>query len=70
LSAAQNHFEFADEERFKAIKTTAAFGWKVVGEADVPCEENDRVKPVHPVFVVPFDKVEECRSYFEQKEGF
>jgi len=36
----------------------------------VPCEDEDWVTPIHPVFVVPFEKANECRGYFEAKSGF
>jgi len=71
LSAAQNIFAFEDEEKFKTVEATAGFGWRLDGIVkDVPCEDGDRVVPIHPVYMVPFEKARECREYFEAKEGF
>jgi protein farnesyltransferase subunit beta len=33
-------------------------------------DEEDRVKPVHPVFVIPQDKADAVRQYFMAKAGF
>jgi len=70
LSAAQNYFEFVEDDKMDLLPLKAPYGWSWKGEADVPCEETDRVTLVHPVFVIPFEKVVECRTYFEEKEGF
>ena len=70
LGAAQNYFEFVEDKKMDLLPLTAPYGWSWKGEADVPCEETDRVSSVHPVFVIPFEKVIECRTYFEEKEGF
>jgi protein farnesyltransferase subunit beta len=79
LAAAQNIFEYvppvpkrgaegkadAEDEDSPNNELTAAFGWRVSGPADVPCEEDDRVRTVHPVFAIPFERAKECREYFE-----
>jgi hypothetical protein len=39
-----------------------------VGVQDV--EEKDMVKPIHPVYVIPFEAVEETRAWFYSIEGF
>jgi protein farnesyltransferase subunit beta len=71
LSASQYVYEFQDEERFELVKGTAGFGWTVAGRAEgLPIEEQDYLRAIHPVFVVPFERVEECRRYFEEMEGF
>lgn len=33
-------------------------------------DEEDRVRPVHPVYVIPQDTVEAARRYFTAKPGF
>ena len=71
LSAAQHIYTFQDEERFELVKGTAALGWTVAGRAEgLPIEEQDYVRAIHPVYVVPFERVEEARTYFEEKTGF
>lgn len=71
LMGAQHVFDFQDEDRFKVVKGTAAFGWKVAGRAlGLSIEEQEMVRAIHPVFVAPFERVEECRKYFEEKDGF
>jgi protein farnesyltransferase subunit beta len=71
LSAAQHVYEFCDDERFELVKGTAGFGWTVAGRAEgLPVEEQDFVRAIHPVYVIPFERVEECRKYFEEKAGF
>lgn len=72
LSAAQNIFCYKEVEMGGVIGATAGFGWSVEdkGSVDVPCEYMDRVRAVHPVFVISFEGVEEARSYFVEKRGF
>lgn len=70
LNWAQNRYEFELDESRKDIPFTAPYGWSWKGEADVPCEEAERVKPLHPVFVIPIERAEECRRYFEERAGF
>lgn len=50
----------------------APYYWKTQGLYDGArvWEDADVVGEVHPIFVVPFQAVRECRRYFEQKEGF
>ncbi|RDI81618.1 hypothetical protein Vi05172_g8434 [Venturia inaequalis] len=72
LSAAQNIFTYQEAEKMGVAGATAAFGWSVEarGSDHIPCEYMDRVKAVHPVYVIPFEAVDEARSYFEEKGGF
>ncbi|KAF2434485.1 prenyltransferase [Tothia fuscella] len=70
LSTAQHYFGFQDQESFSVVRASAGFGWSITGRADVICDEDDWVKPVHPLFVVPFERAVECRKYFEEREGF
>jgi protein farnesyltransferase subunit beta len=32
--------------------------------------EQDRISPIHPVYVIPFDSQEEMKKYFLAKTGF
>ena len=83
LSAAQNVFQYVspaekegvhDEEGEGGKRVgndlTAGFGWEEVGPADGPFEKTDRVKTLHPVFVIPFEQAQACRKYFETKPVF
>ena len=55
-----------------------AFGWShleevlgmTTGDGDRIFEEKDIVKPIHPVFVIPFSTVEQTRLHFAAKTGF
>jgi protein farnesyltransferase subunit beta len=33
-------------------------------------DSEDVIRAVHPVFVIPYRAVYECRRHFESKEGF
>jgi protein farnesyltransferase subunit beta len=71
LSAAQNIFSYCEVNRLGVVGATAGFGWKVEGGSEsVLCEEIDRVRAVHPIFVVSFEGVKEARGFFEWKGGF
>jgi protein farnesyltransferase subunit beta len=50
----------------------APFHWKSSRfyEGDKVWDAGDLVGKIHPVFVIPFRAVYECRKYFETKEGF
>ncbi|OCK80379.1 terpenoid cyclases/Protein prenyltransferase [Lepidopterella palustris CBS 459.81] len=77
LSAAQHHYVYLPERNTGLDEgpLAAAFKWDVadggVGEEDKRVwDEEDEVRVVHPVFVVPWGQAEKCRGYFERKEGF
>jgi protein farnesyltransferase subunit beta len=76
LSAAQYKYVF-DEKMGSVVATaglSAPYQWRTEGlweEDPGKCwDKYDLVGEVHPVFVIPFQAVEECRRYFEAKEGF
>lgn len=52
------------------IPLSAPFGWSIAKKADLPVDEADRVFPVHPIFVVPYQKAAEARKYFLRKDAF
>jgi protein farnesyltransferase subunit beta len=75
LSAAQHRYAY-DENVNKGLGTGtlgAPYHWKTEGlyeSEDKVWEDEDIVKPVHPVFVISYMAVYEIRKYFEDKEGF
>lgn len=75
LSSAQHHYVY-DENVNKGLGATglgAAYHWKTSGLFEGHNEvwdDVDVVRAVHPVFVIPYAAVYECRKYFEDKEGF
>jgi protein farnesyltransferase subunit beta len=74
LSATQHRYVYNGEVRTEigGAALDAAYYWKTQGL----CEEGrvwgdeDVVGEVHPIFVVPFRAVHECRRYFGDREGF
>ncbi|KAL5113512.1 CAAX farnesyltransferase (FTase) subunit beta [Pleosporales sp. CAS-2024a] len=75
LSASQyNHVH--DETVNKDIGANnlgAAYHWKIEGQYrghGLVWDDDDVVRAVHPIFIVPYRSVYECRRYFEAKEGF
>jgi len=74
LSATQNSYvyEVKAQEEGKGGVLDAPYHWRVQGkyEGQKVWDDDDAVGEVHPIFVVPFEAVDECRKYFEAKEGF
>lgn len=73
LSAAQHHYVY-DESINRGLGDVglgAPFRWKAEGMywEDKVWDASDLVGKIHPVFVIPFRAVYECRKYFEGKEG-
>ncbi|OAL52414.1 terpenoid cyclases/Protein prenyltransferase [Pyrenochaeta sp. DS3sAY3a] len=75
LSSTQYRYVY-DENVNKNLGTSnlgAPYHWKsegrYEGKNDV-WDDADVVRAVHPVFVIPFMAVYECRRYFEEKESF
>jgi protein farnesyltransferase subunit beta len=75
LSAAQHKYVY-DENINKSLgqgDLGAPYHWKTEGRfqgESVVWEDDDVVKSVHPIFVIPYMAVYEIRKYFEDKEGF
>jgi protein farnesyltransferase subunit beta len=75
LSAAQYKYVY-DKNVNKDIGSTnlgAPYHWKTEGGydgEDVIWDHEDIIRAVHPVFIIPYKAVYECRRYFEAKEGF
>jgi hypothetical protein len=53
-----------------AAPLSAPFGWTLAKRVELPCDDTDRVFPVHPIYVIPYEKAEEARKHFLQKVGF
>ena len=78
LSAAQYVYTYAESEQKEtegAEALTAAFNWSFERPTQQQMKEwcfdsSDLVEPVHPVFVLPFDVVEDTRAKFAGKVGF
>jgi protein farnesyltransferase subunit beta len=69
LGAAQFVAEY-DRLESNTLPLTEAYNWKITGGAQGPWEEDDLIKPVHPVFVVQVDKALACRRHFEEHVDF
>lgn len=73
LSASQYRYEY-DENVNKDLGADglgAPYHWKTNGtfeSKDKVWDESDVIRAVHPVFVIPYRSVYECRRYFEGKE--
>ncbi|THY35746.1 terpenoid cyclases/Protein prenyltransferase [Aureobasidium pullulans] len=82
LSAAQYIYTYnkpqvedAEEENTQGEALKAAFNWSFQRPTEQQRKQwcfdlQDMVEPVHPVFVLPFDVVEDTRSKFAGKVGF
>lgn len=78
LSAAQYIYTYnqdGDETQPAEEALTAAFKWSFERPTQQQMKEwcfdaRDMVEPVHPVFVLPFDVVEDTRAKFAAKVGF
>jgi protein farnesyltransferase subunit beta len=62
--------ETLEDENAGIVPLTAPFQWRIARESGGPWSEDVKVNPVHPVFVVPVDRVKECQDYFGSKSGF
>lgn len=75
LSAAQHKYTY-DEDVNKGMGVGdlgAPFHWKTEGECVVEndvWDNGDVVRSVHPIFIIPYMAVYECRRYFEDRASF
>ncbi|KAH8725071.1 terpenoid cyclases/protein prenyltransferase alpha-alpha toroid [Phaeosphaeriaceae sp. PMI808] len=75
LSAAQHKYVY-DESVNKDIggaNLGAPYHWKTdldYETEDLIWDSDDVVRTIHPVFIIPYRSVYECRRYFEAKESF
>ncbi|KAF2874469.1 terpenoid cyclases/protein prenyltransferase alpha-alpha toroid [Massariosphaeria phaeospora] len=73
LSHVQHNYVYDEAESGAgSVLLDAPWRWKTQGryQGDVLWGEDDVVGQVHPIFVTPWGAAEECRKYFEAKEGF
>ena len=79
LSTAQHHHQFASPTNFQEEGfLDAAFKWRPSPEdqpVNISTEEStfnmqDILKPIHPIFVIPYAAVEQARSWSLAKGGF
>jgi protein farnesyltransferase subunit beta len=77
LSAAQHRCKISGEVGQVVDPVAYGFAWApaeshhTAGSVGVQnVEEEDMVKPIHPVYVIPFEAVEETRAWFYSIEGF
>jgi protein farnesyltransferase subunit beta len=75
LSAAQHKYVY-DKSVNKDIGSSnlgAPYHWKTESQSEdkvVVWDSEDVIRAVHPVFIIPYRSVYECRRHFESKEGF
>jgi len=79
LSTAQHYIYFVDgKETGDPFPLESALLWThldyIPFGSGNPEEEifdsEDRVKPIHPIFVIPWAAVEQTQSWVQQREGF
>lgn len=74
LSSAQHKWHFNDSAmRMESSGTLSSpYQWtsEVFVEESQIYDEEDRVRTLHPVFVIPEGAAEEMRAYFSSKGGF
>lgn len=74
LSSAQHkwHFNTATENNETNGRLVSPYRWTAepyVGDSQI-FDEEDRVKTLHPIFVIPEGRAEEMKAYFTSKGGF
>lgn len=72
LNTAQNQFIYTEATPKRSNTLRSAFNWKaasvfVKGSDSMVFDEEDRLPPMHPIFIVPFNAAEEARAYFEAR---
>ncbi|KAK0385321.1 hypothetical protein NLU13_7797 [Sarocladium strictum] len=70
LSSAQHKWDLVTTRADGGILDTDEWAASPFSEGKQIFDEEDRVKPVHPVYVIPKDKAEAARQYFMMKTGF
>ncbi|KAI9688347.1 MAG: CAAX farnesyltransferase (FTase) subunit beta [Bathelium mastoideum] len=69
LNAAQNHYYSSASAKAKGEALSSAFDWKVdaAKQEDTVFDEDDRVRLIHPVYVLPWGTAEQTRAFFNGK---
>ncbi|KAF2233997.1 terpenoid cyclases/Protein prenyltransferase [Viridothelium virens] len=70
LNAAQNHYYYSPDTKGNPAPLSASFNWRVdaTKEEGVPFDEDDRIRLVHPVYVLPWGTAEQTRDFFKDKD--
>ncbi|KAL9097128.1 MAG: hypothetical protein Q9165_000555 [Trypethelium subeluteriae] len=70
LNAAQNHYYYSTDTERNPAPLSASFNWRVdaTKEEGVPFDEDDRIRLVHPVYVLPWGTAEQTREFFKDKD--
>lgn len=70
LSSAQHQWDMVDARAEGAV--TGRDGWAAspFGKGEQIFDEEDRVRAVHPVYVIPQHSVDEAQEYYMSKPGF
>lgn len=69
-ATAEDREQELEDEKAGIVALSAPFRWTIVGTSSDVWTKDVLVKPVHPVFVIPANKAQECRKYFEENFGF
>jgi hypothetical protein len=70
LSSAQHKWTLASIRAGEGLSETDKWAASSYHEGVQIFDEEDRVGPVHPVYVIPQNKVEAAQLYFRGKAGF
>lgn len=70
LSSAQHKWNLVSIRAAEGIVEVDGWAASPFSEGQQIFDEEDRVRPNHPVYVIPQDKVEAARRYFTAKPGF
>ncbi|KAL9077069.1 MAG: hypothetical protein Q9157_003492 [Trypethelium eluteriae] len=70
LNAAQNPYYYSPDTKGNPAPLSASFNWRVdaTKEEGVPFDEDDRIRLVHPVYVLPWGTAEQTRDFFKDKD--
>lgn len=79
LSSAQHYYYLSGQDHTKSAgPLSSAFRWTYSetirdpnGEQETPIfDEDDRLKVIHPIFVIPWGVAEKTRACYDAKAGF
>jgi len=72
LNTTQNQFIYTHDSPRKDDTLQSAFDWKtenvfLKGSDDMVFDEEDRLPPMHPIFIIPYHAAVEARAYFAER---
>ncbi|KAI9876551.1 MAG: CAAX farnesyltransferase (FTase) subunit beta [Pleopsidium flavum] len=79
LSSAQHYYCLSDQDRTESPgPLSSAFQWTHSETRRDPsdeeealiCDEDDRLKVLHPIYVIPWGVAEKTRAWYDAKAGF